>query len=62
MDIKKKLNITVFGSTSKIGLELTKRYLDDGNILNLFYRNRKAKIFLKRKSFIKKKNKPGKVN
>ena len=55
MDIKKKLNITVFGPTSKIGLELTKRYLDDGNILNLFYRNRKAEISLKRKSFIKKK-------
>lgn len=55
MDIKKKLNITVFGPTSKIGLELTKKYLDDGNILNLFYRNRKAKISLKKNSFIKKK-------
>ena len=55
MDIKKKLNITVFGSSSKIGSELTKKYLDDGNILNLFYRNRKAKIYLKKKSYIKKK-------
>ena len=53
--LKKKLNITVFGPTSKIGLELTKKYLDDGNILNLFYRNRKAKISLKKKFIYKKK-------
>ena len=36
MDIK-KLNITILGSSGTIGSSLAKKYLNDGNNLNLFY-------------------------
>lgn len=54
MDIKKKINVTILGPTSKIGSTLAKKYLEDGNNINLFYRNNKNKIFLNNNFNIKK--------
>ncbi len=48
MDIK-KLNITILGSSGAIGSSLAKKYLNDGNHLNLFYRSIKKKNLLKKK-------------
>ncbi len=48
MDIK-KLNITILGSSGTIGSSLAKKYLNDGNHLNLFYRSIKKKKFIKEK-------------
>ena len=54
MDIKKKINVTILGPTSKIGSTLAKKYLEDGNNINLFYRNNNNKIFLNNNFNIKK--------
>ena len=54
MDTKKKINVTIFGPTSKIGSTLAKKYLEDGNNINLFYRNNNNKIFLNNNFNIKK--------
>ena len=43
--ILKKINVTILGPTSKIGSTLAKKYLEDGNNINLFYRNNNNKIF-----------------
>tara|TARA_B100000965_G_scaffold378501_1_gene373482 strand:+ start:1961 stop:2800 length:840 start_codon:yes stop_codon:yes gene_type:complete len=49
MDTKKKINVTILGSTGKIGLYLANKYLEEGHNLNLFYRKEKNKILIKRK-------------
>ena len=47
MDIKKEKVVTILGSTSEIGLSLAKRYLSQGNKLNLSYRKIKNLKILK---------------
>ena len=37
MDTKKKINVTILGSTGKIGLYLANKYQEEGHNLNLFY-------------------------
>ena len=54
----KKINITILGSSGMIGSSLAKRFLSDGNHINLFYRSKKKKNFLKKKlNFLENKNK-----
>ena len=43
MDIKKKLRVTIIGSSGKIGLSLAEKYLIKGHNLNLFYRKKEKK-------------------
>ena len=58
MDIKKKLNVSIFGSTGSIGSYLAKKYSENSNNVNLFYRKRKSTLNLEN---FKYKN-PGKIN
>ena len=51
MDIKKEKVVTILGSTSEIGLSLAKRYLSQGNKLNLSYRKIKNLKILKEFKF-----------
>ena len=46
MDTKKKINVTIFGASGKIGLSLAKKYLKNNDRINLFYRNNKNKTYL----------------
>ena len=62
MDIK-KLNITILGSSGAIGSSLAKKYLNDGNHLNLFYRSIKKKNLLKKKlNYVNNKKKYNFIN
>lgn len=47
MDIKKKINVTIIGSTGKIGLSLAEKYLKKGHNLNLFFRSNFKKKIIK---------------
>ncbi len=49
MDIKKKINVTIIGSTGKIGSSLAEKYLKKGHNLNLFYRTNFKKNMIKKK-------------
>ena len=49
MDSEKKINVTIFGSSGKIGLSLAKKYLIKGHNLNLFYRKKEKKNIIKKK-------------
>ena len=50
MDSEKKINVTIFGSSGKIGLSLAKKYLIKGHNLNLFYRKKEKKNIIKKKN------------
>ena len=49
MDTEKKINVTIFGSSGKIGLSLAKKFLEKDHNLNLFYRKKEKKNILKKK-------------
>ena len=49
MDIEKKLNVTIIGTTGKIGLSLAEKYLVKGHNLNLFFRSNLKKKEIKKK-------------
>tara|TARA_B100001540_G_C15710378_1_gene598250 strand:- start:42 stop:881 length:840 start_codon:yes stop_codon:yes gene_type:complete len=58
MDSKKKINITILGSSGKIGLSLANKYLQEDHYLNLFYRKEINRVFIKKKlNYLKYKNK-----
>ena len=44
----KKINITIIGSTGKIGLSLARKYLSENYSVNLSYRSQKKKSLLKK--------------
>ena len=57
MDIKKKLRVTIIGSSGKIGLSLAEKYLIKGHNLNLFYRKKEKKKYIEKKlKFLSYKN------
>ena len=41
----KKINITIIGSTGKIGLSLARKYLSENYSVNLFYRSQKKNLY-----------------
>ena len=49
MDTEKKINVTIFGSSGKIGLSLAKKFLEKDHNLNLFYRKKRKKKYFKKK-------------
>ena len=49
MDIEKKMNVTIFGSSGTIGLSLAKKFLQKCHNLNLFFRKKEKSNIIKKK-------------